>query len=118
MLGMALAAGCVPLFLATPRAQAPGAAPVMVSVPAGDFWMGRTRLWLMDEIGWQIRDRYDDRPVHRVSLDAFSMDRYEVTNGDYAAFVEGDRRDSPLSLGRRRAAYRQSSPARLQRVVA
>jgi formylglycine-generating enzyme required for sulfatase activity len=99
LLGMALAAGCVPLFLATPRAQAPGAAPVMVSVPTGDFWMGRTRLWLMDEIGWQIRDRYDDRPVHRVSLDAFSMDPYEVTNGDYAAFVKATGTTAPYHWG-------------------
>ncbi|MFN7978676.1 MAG: formylglycine-generating enzyme family protein, partial [Vicinamibacterales bacterium] len=57
------------------------------SIPAGEFWMGRTRLWLMDEIGWQVRERFDDRPVHRVHLNAFSMDVYEVTNADYAAFV-------------------------------
>ena len=99
MLGTDLAAGCVLLFLATPRAQAPGAAPVMVGVPAGDFWMGRTRLWLMDEIGWQIRDRFDDRPVHRVSLDTFSMDRYEVTNGDYAAFVGATGATAPYHWG-------------------
>src|SRR5262245_40493182 len=29
----------------------------MAHIPAGDYWMGRTRLWLMDEIGWQLRDR-------------------------------------------------------------
>ena len=33
-------------------AQAPP--PGMAVVPAGEFWMGRTRLWLIDEIGWQI----------------------------------------------------------------
>ena len=58
-----------------------------VTIPAGEFWMGRTRLWLMDEIGWQIRERYDDRPVHRVRLPAFTIGSHEVTNGDYAAFV-------------------------------
>ncbi len=57
------------------------------TIPAGEFWMGRTRLWLMDEIGWQIRERYDDRPVHRVRLPAFTIDSHEVTNVEYAAFA-------------------------------
>lgn len=77
-------------------APQPGAAPAPaggagtsgpVDIPASEFWMGRTRLWLMDEIGWQIRERYDDRPVHRVRLKAFTIDAHEVTNDDYAAFV-------------------------------
>jgi formylglycine-generating enzyme required for sulfatase activity len=59
----------------------------MVLVPAGEFWMGRTRLWLMDEIGWQLRDRADDRPVHRVSLNAFAIDAHEVTNAEYASMA-------------------------------
>lgn len=63
------------------------AAEIRVRIPAGEFWMGRTRLWLMDEIGWQVRERFDDRPVHRVRLGAFAMDVHEVTNADYAAFV-------------------------------
>ena len=61
--------------------------PDMALVPAGDFWMGRYRLWLIDEIGWMTRDRLDDRPLHLVYLDAFYIDRYEVTNGAYALFV-------------------------------
>ncbi len=56
-------------------------------VPAGEFWMGRTRLYLMDEIGWNLRERMDDRPVHRVSLAAFAIGALEVTNAEYAAFV-------------------------------
>ena len=58
-----------------------------VTVPAGEFWMGRTRLWLMDEIGWQLRERYDDRPVHRVHLKAYRIDASEVTSAEYAAFA-------------------------------
>jgi formylglycine-generating enzyme required for sulfatase activity len=58
-----------------------------VIVPAGEFWMGRSRLWLMDEIGWQLRERFDDRPVHRVRLSAFAIDARETTNADYAAFL-------------------------------
>ncbi len=73
--------------VAASAAAPPGAAAARVTIPAGEFWMGRTRLWLMDEIGWQIRERADDRPVHRVRLQAFALDAHEVTNADYAAFV-------------------------------
>ena len=34
-------------------AAAPASRAGTVVVPGGEFWMGRTRLWLMDEIGWQ-----------------------------------------------------------------
>jgi formylglycine-generating enzyme required for sulfatase activity len=81
--------------LAAPGGQAPDAAPTMAVIAAGDFWMGRTRLWLMDEIGWQIRDRNDDRPVHRVSIDTFAIDRHEVTNQDYAVFVKATGAEAP-----------------------
>jgi formylglycine-generating enzyme required for sulfatase activity len=58
-----------------------------IEVPAGEFWMGRTRLYLMDEIGWNLRERADDRPVHRVTLPAFAIGAYEVTNTEYAQLV-------------------------------
>lgn len=48
----------------------------MVVVPAGPFWMG-------SETG-----RPDERPRHRVDLDAYQIDTYEVTNARYARFVE------------------------------
>jgi formylglycine-generating enzyme required for sulfatase activity len=70
-----------------PPPSVPGTPAAHVPIPAGEFWMGRSRLWLMDEIGWQVRERFDDRPVHRVRLDAFTMDAWEVTNGEYAQFV-------------------------------
>ena len=72
---------------ASPPPYSPGLPAAKVPIPAGEFWMGRTRLRLMDEIGWQVRERFDDRPVHRVRLDAFTIDAWEVTNGDYARFV-------------------------------
>jgi formylglycine-generating enzyme required for sulfatase activity len=74
-------------LLATVSAQLP--ATTWVTVPAGEFWMGRPRLYLMDEIGWQLRERADDRPVHRVELPAFAIGAHEVTNADYAAFAAG-----------------------------
>jgi formylglycine-generating enzyme required for sulfatase activity len=47
----------------------------MCLVPAGEFTMG-------SENGYN-----DERPVHTVYLDAFYMDKYEVTNARYAACV-------------------------------
>ena len=73
----------------------------MVRIPEGEFWMGRTRLWLMDEIGWQVRDRSDDRPVHRVTLPAFFIDTHEVTNAEYAAFVAAKGAEPPWHWGGR-----------------
>jgi formylglycine-generating enzyme required for sulfatase activity len=47
---------------------------VMVYVPAGEFEMGK-------------KETYDERPVHTVALDAFWIDRTEVTNAQYALCV-------------------------------
>jgi len=49
----------------------------MVSVPAGDFTMGSPAGAGND----------DERPVHKVTLDGFWIDRTEVTNAQYRAFV-------------------------------
>jgi formylglycine-generating enzyme required for sulfatase activity len=49
---------------------------MMVTVPAGDFSMGSNR------------NRTDERPQHRVYVDAFEIDRFEVTNAQYRRFVE------------------------------
>jgi len=84
------------LVLAAATALLPSPPSDMVSIPAGDFWMGRYHMWLIDEIGWQTRDRMDDRPMHLVYLDTFLIDRYEVTNGDYARFVEETRHRVPF----------------------
>ena len=48
----------------------------MVLIPAGTFQMGST-----------VGDS-DEQPVHTVTLDAFYMDVYEVTNSRYQQFVE------------------------------
>ena len=60
----------------------------MAPIPAGEFWMGRTHFFLIDEVGWLERDRRDDLPAHKVSEDAFYLDKYEVTNEEYARFAE------------------------------
>ncbi|GAB4545841.1 MAG: hypothetical protein Fur002_20320 [Anaerolineales bacterium] len=55
----------------------------MVYVPAGEFLMG-------SETGGD-----DEKPPHRVYLDAFYIDRYPVTNAEYKKFVEAAGRKPP-----------------------
>jgi formylglycine-generating enzyme required for sulfatase activity len=70
-----------PLFAQT---DAPG----MPLIPEGPFWMGRVHFFLVDAIGWFERDRQDDFPAHRVTLSAFYIDKYEVTNAEYLKFLD------------------------------
>jgi len=55
----------------------------MVLVPAGEFPMGSE----------QGDD--DEQPVHRVFLDSFYLDTFEVTNGRFAKFVEAIQSEPP-----------------------
>src|SRR5215472_19059158 len=71
----------------------------MSLVPAGEFWMGQTQIWLRDALGWTERARLDAQPAHVVYLDAFYMDQYEVTNEQYARFVEATARAKPWHWG-------------------
>ena len=71
-----------------PAAPAPpGPAPEgMVWIPGGEFSMGCEDPSKLPRGG---RDEMPDaRPIHRVSVDGFWMDRTEVTNRQYAAFVK------------------------------
>src|SRR5207237_2742597 len=61
---------------------------VMALIPAGEFWMGRVHYFLIDEVGWLERDRRDDLPAHKVYVNALYMDKYEVTNQEFARFLE------------------------------
>lgn len=68
----------------------------MVLVPAGEFWMGSRREDIVDAQSQCRRlgvpalcDRFDDEmPPHVVFLDAFYIDRYEVTNSRFSRFVQ------------------------------
>ncbi len=60
-------------------APAPGPAPArMVWIPGGEFAMGSE----------EPAAGVDARPVHRVAVDGFWMDATEVTNEQFAGFVE------------------------------
>ena len=52
----------------------------MVLIPAGSFEMGSTDAFADD----------DEQPVHTVHLDTFFMDKYEVTNAQFKAFVDAN----------------------------
>jgi formylglycine-generating enzyme required for sulfatase activity len=99
-LAAALSIAVAPLAASGP-AQPSEAPPIpgMAHVPAGDFWMGRVRMWMIDEIGWQVRERADDRPVHLVDLDSFYIDTFEVTNAQYAEFVRATGAAAPYHWG-------------------
>jgi gamma-glutamyl hercynylcysteine S-oxide synthase len=68
-----------------PPAAAPPARPEAL-VPAGAFTMGTsTEPWALD----------NERPAHRVDVDAFWIDTAPVTNRDYLRFVESGGYDQP-----------------------
>jgi formylglycine-generating enzyme required for sulfatase activity len=56
----------------------------MALVPAGSFQMGSD-------------DEESEQPVHKVTLDAFYIDVYEVTNGRYAECVQAGSCKPPVS---------------------
>lgn len=59
----------------------------MVAIPAGPFLRGT------------LAGGYDEQPERTISLDAYAIDRYEVTNHQYQAFVTatGHRKAAPPS---------------------
>src|ERR1044071_716530 len=73
---------------ALPLAAQTTAPESMVQVPAGKFWMGRAYTIYSDSADLVPRDKMDDKPANNVYLDAFYIDKYEVTNEDYAKFVQ------------------------------
>jgi iron(II)-dependent oxidoreductase len=56
----------------------------MVSVPAGVFWMG-------SEEG-----EIDEKPVRQVWIDSFYIDRFPITNAQYAVFLTETNHEKPL----------------------
>jgi formylglycine-generating enzyme required for sulfatase activity len=85
----AAAAGFTPTI--EQAAPAPAAAPDgMVWIPGGEFSMGAAQPPDPQDVVAMQATR-DSRPVHRVAVDGFWMDRTEVTNDQFAAFVAATR---------------------------
>src|SRR3954449_7915998 len=57
--------------------------PGLIRIPVGSFLMG-------DE-----RGEADERPVHRVTVSAFALGRFPVTNEQYGRFLEATRAPAP-----------------------
>jgi formylglycine-generating enzyme required for sulfatase activity len=61
----------------------------MVLFPAGEYMMG-------SQPGNGLKD---EQPPHKVYLDAFWLDRYEVTGGDFAAYLKANPNEHPTITG-------------------
>jgi formylglycine-generating enzyme required for sulfatase activity len=70
----------------------------MVLIPAGEFTMGTTseqEQWLRDK-GWWHDWMANEQPAATVYLDAYYIDKYEVTNAQYGEFMKATGRSAPL----------------------
>ena len=99
------------------QVQAPGAD--MVLVPAGWFTMGADPDARRRAMGFGWPDGWDERigalvqsadPVHRVYLEAFLIDRFEITNRRYRDFVVAAGFLPPVFWGRRAELSRPRQP--------
>jgi formylglycine-generating enzyme len=69
---------------------APGSPPKgMAWIPGGEFSMGANDPPDMDEVG--MKATTDARPIHRVYVNGFYMDKTDVTNSQFAEFVQATR---------------------------
>jgi sulfatase modifying factor 1 len=69
------------------RTPAPANTPDgMAWIPGGEFSMGVQNAPDMNEVGMQATT--DSRPVHRVYVDGFWMDKTDVTNEEFAKFAK------------------------------
>ena len=65
------------------------ACPEMVVLPAGSFTMGSSaeeKSWAASH-GGSMYAVADEAPQHQVALPSFALGKYDVTRGEYAAFV-------------------------------
>ncbi len=63
--------------------------PGMVAYPAGEFFMGSP----------ESMGQSDEHPRHKVYLDAFYLDRYEVSGKDFEAFLDVNPKEHPTITG-------------------
>lgn len=75
----------------------------MVLIPAGEFYMGIDRSEIPELVNWAkgydqsvVASWFEDEtPRHKVYLDAYYIDVYEVTNEMYAKFLKATNRKPP-----------------------
>jgi formylglycine-generating enzyme required for sulfatase activity len=86
------------LFFLSSCQQSP---PRMVWIPAGEFVMGtdqKDEQQRSEDLGIIKPWFEDEHPAHRVFVQGFYMDRLEVTNGDYAAYLKATQAPPPPSF--------------------
>lgn len=81
----------LPVLIVALQAAEPG----MVFIPGGEFQRGRTFEWADYDVKYYPRSHQDDRPVRKISIDAFYLDESEVTNAKYAAFAKAHKHRVP-----------------------
>lgn len=69
--------------------------PQMALVPGGEFIMGQEILPQKEG----EKERYIDNPAHKVFVQSFYIDKYEVTNYQYYLFCQETKRKLPLFWG-------------------
>ncbi len=71
----------------------------MVLIPAGEFTMGTDRVEdaeAMKKFGLRKKEYYADaKPIHKVSVNKFYIDKYEVTNSMYMEFLSDTGKPAP-----------------------
>jgi formylglycine-generating enzyme len=78
-----------PTFAPTLESHLPAPVPApegMVWIPGGEFSMGALEPSDGNEVGMQAAR--DSRPIHRVYVDGFWMEKTDVTNEEFARFVK------------------------------
>src|SRR3990172_2754402 len=71
----------------------------MVLVPASEFIMGSDDVdaeQIAEQLGINKPWFEDEHPAHKVPLNAFFIDQYEVTHGQYQQFIEKTGYSAPL----------------------
>ena len=71
-----------------------------VFIPAGTFQMG----------GLDPNAQPNEKPVHRVTMPAFWIDKFDVTNGMYTQCVSAGACDFPLSVSSKTASSYYNNP--------
>ena len=73
---------------------------VMVLIPAGDFLMGSSEEQIaryIEQFHWAASWYEDEKPQHTVYLDAYYIDKYEITNAQYKTFVDETSHSAPTA---------------------
>lgn len=77
----------------------------MVLIPAGEFWMGTSKEGMNTACAENKKSGVscekdwfsDEMPTHKVYLDSYSIDKYEVTNAQYKACVSAGKCKKPYN---------------------